>query len=318
MNQKGLKLAYLCAILNAIIIGLSFLFTKMALQHAAPMDTLTYRFAAAFGVMTIPVMLGRVKLNYRGKPIGKALLLAAMYPLGFFVTQTFGLQHATSSEGGILYAFTPVLTVILAALFLKETTTLLQKLSIFLSIFGVVFIFVMKGSGIDLANVSGISLLLGSCLAFAGYSVLARKLLRTFSPAEISYLMLGVGFVTFFAASFTEHASAGTFDIFVAPLASSSFIISVVYLGVLSSLVTVLTTSYALSKIEASKLSVFANLSTVVSIAAGALFLHEEITLYPIIGSLMIIIGVLGTQIGGMVRERSKYVVSSKNQVSKG
>lgn len=292
-----MKLAYVAAVMNAVIIGFSFLFVKIALEHAGPMDTLSYRFAFSFAVMSIPVMLGKVKLSYRGKPIVQALLLASMYPLAFFTLQTFGLQHAVSSEGGILFAFIPVLTVILASLFLKEATTVLQKLSISLSVFGVLFIFMMKGSGIDWSNMTGILLLFLSCVSMAGYTVLARLLLRTFGAAEISYFMLGVGFITFLTASLIEHGTAGTWDRFVAPLGSSVFIGSVLYLGVLSSLVTSLLSNYALSQIEASKMSVFSNLSTVVSIAAGALFLGEAVEAYHIIGSLLIIAGVLGTNV---------------------
>ncbi|UVI28409.1 DMT family transporter [Paenibacillus spongiae] len=294
-NRNELKLAYFAAVLNAVIVGFSFLFTKMALEHARPMDTLMYRFAVSFAVISIPVMFGRVKLNYRGKPLFKALLLATMYPLGFFTFQTFGLQSASSSEGGILYAFTPVLTMLLAYVFLKEVTTRLQMLSIFLSVFGVVFIFAMKGSGIAVSNMTGLILLFLSCLAFAGYSVLARSLLKTFSPAEISYMTLGIGFVTFLVISLTDHATAGTLDTLFEPLASSSFIVSILYLSVLSSLLTALMSNYALSKIEASNMSVFSNLSTVVSIAAGAMFLQEEVTVYAVIGSLLIIMGVIGT-----------------------
>ncbi|WP_127484159.1 DMT family transporter [Paenibacillus ehimensis] len=295
MNQKGLKLAYVFAVLNAAIIGFSFLFTKIALEHAQPLDTLTFRFAASFAVMSIPVALGWVKLAYRGKPLGKALLLATMYPLGFFTLQAFGLQHATSAEGGILYAFTPVVTMVLASVFLKEATTVLQKLSIFLSVFGVVFIFVMKGSRIDLSNMTGIFLLFLTCVAFAGYSVLARSLSKQFSPAEITYFMLGIGFVVFLAISLASHASARTLDQFVAPLASGTFLVSIFYLGVVSSLATALMANYILSKIEASKMSVFSNLATIVSIAAGALFLGEEVTVYHLIGSVLIIAGVIGT-----------------------
>ncbi|PTM57923.1 DMT family transporter [Desmospora activa] len=294
ISQTGLKLAYLSALLNAVIIGFSFLFTKIALAYSSPIDTLTYRFAVSFAVMSILVGFSRINLDYRGKPFYLALLLATMYPLGFFTLQAFGLKYATSAEGGILYAFTPVLTMILAAVFLKEVTTRLQKLSIFLSVFGVVFIFIMKGSSIDLSNVTGIFLLFFSCLAFAGYSVLARSLLRVYSPMEITYLMLGIGFITFFAISLTDHVITGTLDTFIAPLASGSFIVSILYLGVMSSLVTALTANYALSKIEASKMSVFTNLSTVVSIAAGAMFLGEEVSMYHIIGSVLIITGVWG------------------------
>ena len=136
-SQKGIKLAYIFAVLNAVIIGFSFLFAKIALDHANPLDTLTYRFAVSFSVLSIPVALGLVKLNYRGKPLIKVLLLATTYPLGFFTLQAYGLLHTSSAEGGILYAFTPIVTMVFASLFLKETTSVLQKLSIFLSVFGV-------------------------------------------------------------------------------------------------------------------------------------------------------------------------------------
>ncbi|MDF2960743.1 MAG: protein of unknown function transrane [Paenibacillus sp.] len=299
MNQKGLKLAYLFAVLNAVIIGFSFLFTKTALEYAHPLDTLTYRFAASFAVMSIPVAFGWIKLKYRSKPLYKALLPATMYPLGFFTLQAFGLQHATSAEGGILYAFTPVVTLVLASVFLKEKTTVLQRLSIFLSVFGVIFIFIMKGSSIDLSNMAGMFLLFLTCVAFAGYSVLARSLSRHFSPAEISYFMLGTGFAAFLVISFADHAAAGTFEPFFAPLANGTFIVSILFLGVVSSLVTALTANYILSKIEASKMSVFTNLATIVSIAAGAMFLGEEITVYHLIGSVLIIAGVIGTNRSG-------------------
>ncbi|MBW7475382.1 DMT family transporter [Paenibacillus oenotherae] len=299
MNDKGLRLAYILAVLNAAIIGFSFLFAKIALQHAQPMDTLAFRFAASFAVISIPVACGWVKLNYRGKPIYKALLLAAMYPLGFFTLQAFGLQHATSAEGGILYAFTPVVTLLLAALFLQERTTILQKLSILLSVFGVVFIFIMKGSTINLSSMTGISLLFLTCVAFAGYSVLARSLSKQFSPAEITYLMLGIGFAVFLIVSLTSHGANGTLEEFFAPLTSTPFILSILFLGIVSSLITALTANYILSRMEASRMSVFSNLSTITSIAAGAIFLGEEITVYHLLGSLFIIAGVIGTNLLG-------------------
>lgn len=294
MNHTDMRLPYLLAVLNAVIIGLSFLFAKLVLDYASPLDTLAFRFAASFIVMTVPVAFGWVKLSYRSKPIGRVLLLASMYPLGFFTLQAFGLKHASSAEGGILYAFTPVVTMIIASLFLKETTTLLQKLSIFLSVFGVVFIFVMKGSSIDLSNLVGITLLLLTCVAFAGYTVLARTLSKHYRPAEITYLMLGVGFVFFQAVTLTNHAAAGTLHRYLAPLTSGTFLLSILFLGVVSSLVTALTSNYILSRMEASRMSAFTNLSTIVSMAAGAIFLGEKVTVYHLIGSALIIAGVVG------------------------
>lgn len=49
-------------------------------------------------------------------------------------------------------------------------------------------------------------------------------------------------------------------------------------------------------------MSVFTNLSTIVSIAAGAVFLGEQITVYHWIGSFLIIAGVIGTNLLGRKR----------------
>jgi drug/metabolite transporter (DMT)-like permease len=298
-------LPYLFAVMNAIIIGMSFLFAKLALEYADPLDTLAFRFAASFLVMSVPVAFGWVKLAYRSKPVYKLLMLASLYPLGFFSLQAYGLQHASSAEGGILYAFTPAVTMVMASVFLKESTTVLQKLSIGLSVFGVAFIFAMKGDAIDTSNLTGITLLLLTCVAFAGYNVLARSLSKQFTPAESTYVMLGAGFVVFLTASLVDHASAGTMHRFFAPLAGGAFLGSIVFLGVISSLVTALAANYVLSKMEASRTSVFSNLSTIVSMAAGAIFLGEEITVYHLLGSVMIVAGVVGTNVARRSRQRS-------------
>ncbi|WP_055742680.1 DMT family transporter [Brevibacillus choshinensis] len=296
LSSKARKLTYSLAVLNAVVIGLSFLLVKMTLQYAAPLDTLTYRFAAAFVIMIFPVGFRLVKLHYRGKRLHLLLLLASFYPVGYFMLQTCGLQYATSAEGGIISAFTPVATMTLASLFLKEAITLLQKLFILLSTAGVSFIFVMKGSSLDLSQTTGIVLLILACLVFAGYSVLARVVTREFSPTEISCFMVGTAFLSLLVYSLTTHSISGTVDAFFAPLANGTFLALIFCLGAIQ-LVTALLANYILSKIEASKMSVFANLSTVVSIAAGAIFLQETITWYHLFGSALIIAGVIGSNV---------------------
>ncbi|MDQ6418844.1 DMT family transporter [Paenibacillus sp. LHD-117] len=299
--SKGVKLAYLLAVINASVIGVSFLIVKLTLDYANPFDTLTFRFAAAFMILSIPVAFRLVKLKYRGKPLLKLLLLATMYPVGYFTLQVFGLNHASSVEGGIINAFTPVITMVLASAFLKEAITRTQKLSTLLSVFGVVFIFIMKGSSLDFSNLSGILLLLLAGLTFAAYSVLARSISRHFSPIEIAYFMVAVGFATALVISLIKHGSRGTLGDLVSPLASGTFLSLILFLGIVQ-LGTALMGSYILSQIEASKMAVFMNLSTVVSIAAGASILGESFTWFHLVGSVLIIAGVIGTNV--VVRPR--------------
>ena len=53
--------------------------------------------------------------------------------------------------------------------------------------------------------------------------------------------------------------------------------------------------NYALKYLSAPQFSVFSNLSTLISIAAGSLILKEHLYLYHYVGGTFILFGVIGT-----------------------
>lgn len=295
MKKNNRSLAYGAATLYALIVGLSFLFTKIALSISNPIDILAHRFIVSFIAISIPIFLKIVPVNLNKERIIKVLPLAILYPLCFFGFQTFGLQYATSSEAGIILASAPVFTMIMASYFLNERSNIYQKISILISLLGVLYITFNKGSTMDLANIKGMIFLLFSAISFAGYSVLARKMTKDFTSTELSFIMITISFISFTLVAIINNLSSGTMKEFLLPLTNIKFILSILYLGVLSTLATSLLTNFALSKLEASKIIVFSNLGTVISIISGVIFLNEEVFYYHIIGSLMIIGGVLGT-----------------------
>lgn len=295
MEKKENHLIYLLAILYALITGLSFLFNKIALQITDPIDILAHRFTAAFIGALIPILFGWIKLSVTKEKIKKILPLALFYPLLFFGFQTTGLQYATSAEGGILLASSPIFTLILASYFLKEESTLLQKISILISVAGVIFITIMKSATLDFHNILGIILLLFSSLSLAGYNVLGRVLTQDFSSLELSIVMITISFLCYNTIAIGKYIIHGNISQYFAPWSNVNFILSIIYLGVLSSFATSLMTNFILSKIEASRMSVFANLGTVISILAGMIFLKENIYSYHILGSIFIVGGVIGT-----------------------
>ncbi|SOC02794.1 drug/metabolite transporter (DMT)-like permease [Ureibacillus xyleni] len=293
--RNGLYLAYIGAITNALIVGLSFLFTKTAVTESSPLDTLAFRFTIAFLTVSLLILLKVVKVDIRIKEYYKLLPLTILYPTFFFSFQAFGLQSVPSSEAGILFATIPIITTIMASVFLKERTSIGQKISIFISVFGVIYIYMMKGSSVSFSSWSGILLLLISCLSLSGYTVLTRSLIKSFKPLEITFFMLGIGFIFFNVASLVTHISNQTLQSMFTPWTNLNFVFSILFLGILASFVTSLLSNFILSKISASQMSVFSNMSTVVSIIAGAIILNEEIFIYHIIGSALIIAGVIGT-----------------------
>ncbi len=287
--------AYFAATMYALIIGFSFMFVKLSLVEASPLDTLAHRFSIAFVISTAIIMFKKIQLNVTMKDAWRILPLALVYPSLFFTFQTFGLAYASSSEAGIILATVPIFTLILASIYLKERTLPLQKASVLLSVSGVIFIFVMSGADTGSQSVTGIVLMLLSALTGAFNTVLARKLVQHYSFFTITYIMTFFGFIFFNIVAIGNHMITNTMHQFIEPFSSGTFIIAIVYLGALSSLGTSFFSNYALSQIEASKMSVFNNFATLITIIAGVFFLNETIQSYHIFGTIIIVLGVLGS-----------------------
>lgn len=313
-------LAYFLAIVNATIIGLSFMFTKIAVEQCSPFDTLAHRFNVGLTVFLVYSVIvrrlasngngieeasietqPRLSISFRGKPWLSLLSIILFYPIGFFTFQAFGLVYLPSAEAGIISVSAPILTTLLAAVFIKERTNLLQLLSIGLSISGVVYIAWMKGHMIDPTNIKGITLILLACLSTAGYTILNRVLVRSFSPWEITFVLMSGGFLFFNGMALGEHllikhqGIGESLAAMFAPLRNVTFTISILYLGIFASLLTTILSSLMLKRINSSQAVIFYNLSAIVSILAGWFFLNESIYLYHFIGTAIIIAGVIGT-----------------------
>ncbi|MFK7693199.1 DMT family transporter [Paenibacillus sp. HJGM_3] len=298
---------YFAAIANACIVGLSFMFVKTALAEVGPIDTLAHRFTVSVAAIIVAVSFGWMKLKVKLRDVLSILPLAVFYPALFFAFQAFGMVYSTSSEAGIIHATVPIFTMVLAHYFLNEPSNVWQKGSTLISVAGVVYIFVGKGFQFETANIKGSMLILLSVLSLAGYSVLARKLAQTFRATDLTIVMLVIGFLFFNSLSVIQHLSEGTLRTFYVPFQNPLFVMSILYLGILSTLVTSWLSNFAFSKMEATKLSVFNHLATLVTLAGGVVFLREKLEYYHLVGAGLIILGVTGANFlqtsKGKVRE---------------
>lgn len=293
--------AYIAAISYAFVIGLSFLCVKLTLSVASPIDTLAHRFTVAFIGIVILLVFTKNKLTIKKQDLLKILPLALLYPIVFFTFQVLGLARISSSEAGIIQATIPIFTLALASLLLKEKATWGQYVAISISVLGVIYMLMMNGANATTGNIFGSGFILLSAFAASIYNVFARRLTKQYSLLTLTYVMTLCGFVIFNGIAIGDHVK-GTIHDFYKPFLHVDFIIAILYLGLLSSLGTSYLSNYALSILEASKMSVFSNLATLITIFAGVLFLHETFQKYHLIGGVMIVMGVIGTNYFGMKR----------------
>jgi drug/metabolite transporter (DMT)-like permease len=295
MRNKHNTLPILSGIGAAAIFGLSFLFSKMALNSAGTFELLSFRFLTAFLIMTALIGLKIIKVNYKGKNIKGLLLLGIMEPIIYFIFETYGIKFSSSSIAGLMIALIPIGVVILSAYFLKEKPSAVQFMFIIMSVLGVILIGVMGSSGSGGGNLFGILLLLGAVISAAAFTIISRKLSSDFTPIELTYSMMVLAAIFFNGVSIFNHIVNKNIKIYFAPLKNIDFLASIAYLGILSSIVAYFLINFTLSKLEASKSAVVSNLATIVSIIAGVVILKESFYYYHLIGSILIIVGVWGT-----------------------
>jgi drug/metabolite transporter (DMT)-like permease len=105
--------------------------------------------------------------------------------------------------------------------------------------------------------------------------------------------MTAIAFVFFNVFAVGRHMVVGDLNLYFQPFLDLKFTLSILYLGILSSLCTSFLSNYALIELEASQMSLFAHLATLITLAAGAFILGEPLSYYHIIGALLIIGGLI-------------------------
>lgn len=295
-NSKNEIKAYIGMTLATLIIGLSLFFVKIALRSASTTDIMAHRFTAAAAGMLVVYLFRKSKFpKLRWKELLPLLGLSVFYPILLFSLQTEGLKYTTVSEAGIILATMPVFTVAMAAVFLKERSNIMQLVSIALSVMGIAYILYQNGLTQADGSFKGNMLVLASVLSMVTYYVLGRRINKGYNPIDITFVMIITSCVVFNSIAIFNHIGSGTLVSFVEPLTNPSFLLSVLYLGVLSSFVTSLLSNHALTVIPASQVAVFNNLSPIISIIAGVVLLGERLYLHHIVGGVIVLIGVVGT-----------------------
>jgi len=288
--------AYIGMAISTMIIGLSFVFVKIGLTAATPLDVLAHRFNAALAGLLICYLTGLIKRpKFNKHQLRQLLYLSLFYPLLFFGLQAVGLQYTTASEAGIVSATTPIFTLLLAMLILKERNTPIQILGVILSIAGTCYIFLKNGTVMQGNSLKGNILILLSVLSIVFYYILGRKINHQYRSIDITAVMLVGACLIYNVCAIGYHLHDGTIQDYYKPLLNVHFMIAVVYLGVLSSFVTSVLNNYALMYIPASQVAVLNTITPIISVVGGTMILGEHLYLYHYIGAALVLIGVMVT-----------------------
>ena len=205
MTQKRIHtLSLLAAITAAVIFGMSFMFSKLALEKAAPTVLLAVRFTVAVAAMTLVILVnalvGKLRgrplftFSLRGKPVYQLLLLGIVQPVAYFIFENYGILYTSSAVAGTIIAAVPVCCILMDVLVLHEKVTLKQVLCAVCAIGGVALI---SAGGAVMVSALGMLFLLLTMLSDTLYYGISHSAAKLFTPFEMTYVMFVVGMVVF-------------------------------------------------------------------------------------------------------------------------
>lgn len=292
-RSKNHVKAMLAAVGVYTLWGFSFLASKVGQEAATPFVLIAYRFDIAVLVLSIPIILGKVKIRLRGKNIKPLLLLGAMEPCIYFIGEQYGLRYTNSAFSGLMIAVIPIVTLIMAAAFLKDRPSRAQWLFSLLSIAGIALISVVENSGGQVQFI-GVIFLIAAVISGSAYGVISRSISDEFSVYERTYFMQLMGGVFYTVLAFAEQR--GNLGAIIAPLANADFVAAVLYLALGASVLGYSLFNYAVSNAPMANVISLCNLTTVISVAAGIVLLGEPFSPVSLIAMLAVLVGIWGVQ----------------------
>jgi len=220
----------------------------------------------------------------------KLLPMIFFMPCLYFFFETSALRYTSSVQAGVISSALPLFVALGATFFLKESVGIPQISGVILSLSGVVLLTLFNEEILPGKNpLLGNSLELLAMFCAAGNMLLLKDLYRHYSPALLTLLQC-LGGIIFFIPGMT-----GLGDILRAglPLMDLGLIL---FLGVFCSFGAFLLYNWAQSQIKASSAAVSINMVPVVALILGWVFLGESLNKAQMISSLLVIGGVLLSQ----------------------
>ena len=277
--------AYAWLTFCVMVWGSNFVFGKMLVQDFSPalLTMLRLLFIVLF-------LIGLSSYKKHFKRVNKSDLLVVFFLglIGVFINQWsffVGLQTADPTTSALILATTPILTSVLAAIFLKEKLTIRMLMGSIVAIIGIYFV-VTKGDLSSLHIDKGLLWIVITMITFAIMIIITRLLSNRIDPLTITLYSNVVGLIVsipfVFLLDTPVHLSSDMSDwVFLIGTA-------VVVHGIAN-----LIWNQNIRHVDASKASILSNLEPFVAMIMGLILLYKPITRAEIVGSLFIVGGVV-------------------------
>lgn len=290
MNEKKLKFfSSLALILVAAIWGFAFVVVKDSLDYIGPVLMVGFRFsisALVLGLIFIP----------RFKKVNKSLVLHGCF-LGLllflaYVTQTIGCRYTTAGKNAFLTTIYVVLVPLLGWPIFKKRPSVFVFIAALMSVSGIGLL-ALNGEGSSLLKMNTGDILTLVCgLFYALHIIFGAKFVADEDPIMLTFFQFAVsGLLGFLLSPLMGE------KIVLKSLLTSKVIVSLLYLGLLSSLLCFVLQNVCLKYVPSALASLFLGLESVFGVLFSTLILKESLTPRMIVGCLLIFTAILFAEV---------------------
>jgi len=285
MDLKNVT-AYAGLVVLSVIWGMAFVAIKATVTELSPINLALMRWLiAAIPFAALLPLIGRPKAKFQRRDLPRLLVVALANVAGYHLSLNYAETMLSAGLSALLIAFGPIFIVILSYFLLREKAGRRIFYGLALATAGAVVLSFGSISANDFSSFAGISEALVTALCYALFAVLGKPLVQKYGSAPTTILagLVGTAMMTpLLSWSFVDQA------------ASLSFYgwLSVLYLGLLSTVFGYLLFYTMVSRGAVSRLSIQLYLIPVVSVIGGASLLAEQVTPAVIVGGGMMLAAV--------------------------
>lgn len=299
-TPKGLGKYYLYIILSMLFWGMSFIWTRLALAEFDPISVIFFRL-----VLSSIILYSYIRLSRTAEPVDKAdrkwfLLLALAEPFFYFLGENFGLQFVSPAVTSAIIATIPLITPLVAFLFLKEKVDRFTIVGVLLSFFGIIYMLVNPDLSLN-ASPKGIALIFLAVFSAVAYTFFIRRLANKYKAITILTYQNIIGAVYFLPVFLILDLN----KVMISHPSSGS-IMAIIQLAIFASSLAFLLFIIVVAKLGMIKANIFTNLIPVFTAVFAYFIIGEMITWQKVIGILLVIGGIMISQVPALVKVRSK------------
>ena len=286
-------LGHILAFLTIVLWGTTFVSTKVLLDDFSPMEVLFFRFVIGYVSLlaVFPRLLKTTGLKQELVFMGAGLSGITLY----FLMENIALKYTFASNVGVIVAISPFCTALLAQVFLKGEKLSLPFFVGFAAAMTGIALIAFNGAAVLQLNPLGDALAALAAVAWAFYSISMRKIGEFRYHTGLCTRRVFFYGLIFMTPALCYFGVGGNWE----RLAKTVNWGNLLFLGFGASAVCFVTWNWAVKSLGAIKASAYIYLVPVVTVAASALILDEQITGLAMLGTALTLLGLVISEMKG-------------------